>query len=216
MDVLKTMEVRASQRAFLDRPVSKDQIQTLLAAASRAPSALNLQPWELTVVRGEELSRLSRALLKSYRERHLGCHTGSDRPFPARLKARQLSSFIGLLDLLAKDESQVRDFINQGSLSFYGAPTAVIITKEKLFPDQYLTSIGIMLGYLILAAQALGLATCPIGLIRTYEEIVLDFINMEDRDLVAGLALGYADPGAPVNQLRTPREGMDALVHWYG
>ena len=107
-------------------------------------------------------------------------------------------------------------FINEGSLDFYGAPAAIIITKEKLFPENYLTSVGLLIAYLLLAAEAQGLATCPIGLINAYEDTILDFLNLEDHNLVLGVAVGYADPAAAVNQLKTPRVSLEELVHWYG
>ncbi|MEW6266031.1 MAG: nitroreductase [Thermodesulfobacteriota bacterium] len=216
MDVRQAMENRSSKRAFLDRPVSGETILDLLSAAGRAPSAINLQPWEFTVVSGEERLRLSRNLVKAYRERNIGCSSGASSPLPERFKARQYDSFTGLEQLMSLGRQGIMDFVNEGSLNFYGAPAAIIITKDQAFPEHYLTSTGIMIGYLLLAAEAKGLATCPIGLIRNYEEIVLDFLNLEERNLVLGVALGYADPDAPVNRLRTPREPVEALVRWYG
>lgn len=216
MDVLNAIQARSSKRAFLERPVPREVVQEVLAAAGRAPSALNLQPWEFTVVAGEERPRLSRALTRAWVERQIGCGPGFSGTFPEKIRARQSSSVVGLAELLQTDAAGAADFVNQGSLNFYGAPAAVIITKEKFFPEHYLTSAGIMIGYLLLAAEAKGLATCPIGLINQYAEVVLDFINLEDRDLILGVALGYPDPKAPVNRLQTPREPIADLVRWYG
>lgn len=216
MDLFTAIEHRTSKRAFLNRAVPRETILKLLTAAGRAPSAINLQPWEFTIVSGDERPRLSRALLRAYQERRIGCGTGSAQPFPDRIKQRQVSSFIGLAELMQADAAEVSRRVNEGSLDFYGAPVAVIVTKETLFPDSYLTSAGIMLGYLFLSAEALGLSTCPVGLINAYAQTVLDFLNLENRDLVLGLALGFADPDAPVNRLRTPREPIQDLVRWYG
>lgn len=215
MDTLQAIKQRTSKRAFLNTPVSRELITKLLEAAGRAPSALNLQPWEITVVGGPERLRLGKMLLKAYHERSIGCSPGSDAPLPEHIKQRQYSSFLGLTEHLQLDSAGVLAFINKGSLDFYGAPTALIITKENLFPERYLTSLGIMIGYLVLAAEAMGLATCPVGLINSYQDLVLDFLNLEEHQLVLGLALGYADPDAPVNRLRTPREPLENLVRWY-
>ena len=65
MDLLKVIEERRSTRAFLERPVEREMLEKLLRLATKAPSAINLQPWEFTVVSGEELNRLSRRLLKT-------------------------------------------------------------------------------------------------------------------------------------------------------
>ncbi|MEW5725642.1 MAG: nitroreductase [Thermodesulfobacteriota bacterium] len=216
MDVFEAISSRTSKRAFLDRPVQRELIEEVLGAALRAPSAINLQPWEITVVSGEERRRLSRLLLRQYQERKIGCGAGTATALPERLKARQYSSFLALTEALGAGSEEVSRFVNEGSLNFYGAPTALIITKEKLFPHHYLCSLGLMIGYLLLAAQAKGLATCPVGLILPYQDAILDFLNLPDRDLVLGVALGYADPEAPVNQARTPREPIESLIRWYG
>ncbi len=216
MDLFSAMKTRASKRAFLDRPVSREIIREILSSAAQAPSAINLQPWEFTVVAGDERPRLSRALARAYKERKIGCGTGSSQPLPDRIRARQLSSFTGLAELMQAEAAEVSSFINQGSLDFYGAPAAIIVTKEKFFPETAFTSVGLMIGWLLLAAEAKGLGTCPVGLINSYEDTVLDFLNLEDRDLMLGIALGYPDPEAPVNRLRTPRESVDELIHWYG
>ena len=96
MDLFEAMDSRTSKRSFLEQPVPRDLVTRLLRAAGRAPSAINLQPWEFTVVSGEERPRLSRALLKAYRERRIGCGAGSSSPLPEKFKARQYSPFNGL------------------------------------------------------------------------------------------------------------------------
>ena len=80
MDVLTAMKNRSSKRAFLDKPVPREVLEDLLKAAIQAPSAINLQPWEMTVVLGEERPRLSKALYKAFRERNIGCGAGSSNP----------------------------------------------------------------------------------------------------------------------------------------
>ena len=216
MDLFQAINQRGSKRAFLSEPVPKELLARLLGEAAKAPSAINLQPWEFTVVSGEEVSRLSRILLKAYKERKVGCSPGLSQPLPEVYRARQYSSFEALAGRLKAGPDEISSFINEGSLSFYGAPAAVIITKEQVIPNSHLTSIGIMIGYLLLSAEALGLATCPVGLINAYSDIILDFLNLEDRDLVLGLAVGRPDPEAPVNEARTPREPVENIIEWYG
>lgn len=54
MDILEAIHTRTSCRAFLPDPVSESDLQTILGAATRAPSAGNLQPWRFVVVRNSE------------------------------------------------------------------------------------------------------------------------------------------------------------------
>ena len=58
---MKEIFERRSVRKYTDERVSEEAIEKLLRAAMRAPSAMNLQPWEFVVVRQREtLDTLSR------------------------------------------------------------------------------------------------------------------------------------------------------------
>ena len=48
--VLNNIFNRKSVRSYTDRPVSEEQVETLLRAAMAAPSGRNLQPWRFVVV----------------------------------------------------------------------------------------------------------------------------------------------------------------------
>lgn len=50
MDTLECIVTRRSVRKFNDKPVSKEDIQTIIKSAQYAPSAHNKQPWEFVVV----------------------------------------------------------------------------------------------------------------------------------------------------------------------
>ena len=50
MDALHDIRTRRSIRAYQDKPVPEELIQTLLAAAMQAPSACNQQPWQFVVI----------------------------------------------------------------------------------------------------------------------------------------------------------------------
>jgi nitroreductase len=57
MDILKAVRGRRSIRAFKSDDVSPEIVEKLLEAASWAPSAGNIQPWEFIVVRKIEIKR---------------------------------------------------------------------------------------------------------------------------------------------------------------
>jgi nitroreductase len=77
MELEKIINERHSTRAFLDKPVPREIIERLLLLSTKAPSAINLQPWEFTVVMGEERMRLSKVLIKSMREKNISCGPGA-------------------------------------------------------------------------------------------------------------------------------------------
>ena len=216
MDLLEVIEERRSTRAFLDRPVERETLEKLLWFAMRAPSAINLQPWEFTLVSGEERKRLSRRLVKRMRERNISCGPGAKRPLPEYFVERQR----GLLNVMLPglpENTPFEDFINEGSCDFYGAPTAVILTMDTAFSRARLTDMGIVVGYLVLAAHSLGLGTCPIGLITAFDDDIREELSIaEEKEVVIGVALGYGDPDSPINQPRSERAPLDDVVRWRG
>ena len=51
--VTGALNARRSVRAFTDQPVDPALLREIFAAAQRAPSGGNLQPWQATVLTGE-------------------------------------------------------------------------------------------------------------------------------------------------------------------
>lgn len=54
---MKEIFERRSVRKYKDQPVSRGQIEQLLKAAMRAPSAVNQQPWEFMVIQDKAKMR---------------------------------------------------------------------------------------------------------------------------------------------------------------
>lgn len=191
-------------------------MEKLLRLTCQAPSAINLQPWQFTVVQGEEVGRLSKKLLKAHSERGAGCKPDNQRPLPQVYLDRQKELDIGMKPLLQEAGVEFANFINHGSLSFYGARNVVIATLHTIFSQGRALDIGIATGWLLLAAYEMGLATCPIGLVCAYEDVIKDFLNIEeDRQVVLALAVGHAKDNSVVNRFKTPRAPLDQVVRWY-
>ena len=214
MDLINAIKERRSTRVFLDQPVEQETLEYLMTLAIQAPSAINLQPWELTVVSGKERQRLSRVLVKRMKERNISCGPGAKKPLSEVFMDRQR----GLLNTILPNLPQntvFQNFINEGSCNFYGAPTAVIISIDQVFSSARLTDIGVLVGYLVLAAHGLGLSTCPIGLITAFDEDIKEELNISDEcRVVIGVAVGYGDPDSPINGSRSERVPLGDVVKW--
>jgi nitroreductase len=214
MTVLDAMKDRRSTRGFLDKPVERETLERLMYLATQAPSAINLQPWEFFVVSGEEKKRLSRVLVKRMRERNISCGPGANKPLPEHFVERQRGLLECILPNLPED-TRFDEFINEGSCNFYGAPTGVIITLDKAFSSVRFTDIGISVGYLVLAAHAMGLGTCPIGLITAFDDDIREQLNIPDeKQVVIGIAVGYKDESSPLNRARSERVPTRDVVKW--
>ena len=215
MDVFQAIRERKSTRVFKTTPVPKEKVEEVLKLSICAPSALNLQPWEFYVVSGEEKGRLSRRLLKAYREKHLSCGPSTVKPLPKTYSLRGSINVESMKSYLEGSEVSFGQFINEGSCLFYGAPVAIIICIDDSFSSSHLVDIGVVLGYLLLSAHSCRLATCPIGLSASYEDEIKDLLSIpENKKIVLGVALGYPDPESPINEFKSPREELDSLVKW--
>jgi len=215
MDLLKAIRERRSIRAFKPDPIPREKIEEILRLSIRAPSAINLQPWEFIVVMGEEKERLSRRLIKAYREKQISCGPGNVKPLPKTISKRGAKT-LELMNPFFEEMGLNSDkFINEGSCNFYGAPVAILICLDDSFPEARMVDIGIVLAYFILTAHEVGFSTCPIGLITAYEDEIKDLLNIPDnKKVVIGVALGYPDWDIPLNRFKSQRDDLEKFIRW--
>ena len=215
MDLVAAIKERKSTRAFKPDQVPREKVEEVLRLAIHAPSAINLQPWELIVVTGEEKDRLSRTLMKAYKEKQIACSPGNVKPLPKTVAVRGALTLKKMNPYFEKMQVQSNVFINEGSCRFYGAPVAVLLCLDDSFPSGRFVDMGVILGYLALAAHEFGLGTCPIGLITAYEDEIRDLLNIpSNKRVLVGMALGYPDPESPINEFKSPRDDLAKLVRW--
>jgi len=216
MTLPQLIQHRKSARKFLDTPVSRADVEKIIACAGMAPSAINLQPWEYVVTHGEEKDRLVRTLHKTHAMRNVSCGPGTEKPLPDQFSSRAKKAVKAMKPQVAKVDPDFNHFIEQGSCAFYGAPVAIIVAMDKLFPKIRYLDVGISIGYLFMAAEDRGLATCPVGLITEYGEEIKDSLNISpEKEVLLGIALGYADETAPENHMKPEREALDKILTWY-
>lgn len=215
MDLLKAIKERKSHRAFKPDPVPKEKIEEILKSSIHAPSAINLQPWEFVVVIGEEKERLSRRLIKAYKEKQIACSPGNVKPLPKTYGRRGAKTLELMKPFFEEMKVDTNQYINEGSCNFYGAPVAILLCLDDSFTNARLVDIGVALGYLVLAAHEFGLATCPIGLIVAYEDEIKDLLNIpENKSVPIGVALGYPDPEVPINRFKSQRDDLAKFIRW--
>ncbi|MBU0464287.1 MAG: nitroreductase [Proteobacteria bacterium] len=216
MDVQKLMKQRKSARHYLDKSVSRADIEDLIRCAGSAPSAINLQPWEYVVTYGQEKDRLIRRLKKVHAMKNVSCGPGTSTPLPEKISNRSRGALTVMKPQIEKLNIPFNQFVEDGSCSFYGAPVAIIVLMDKIFPKLRYLDVGLSVSYLFLAAEAKGLSTCPIGLITEYGDDIKDVLNIpQEKEVLLAIALGYADETAPENDFRTDREPLNEILTWY-
>lgn len=208
------MTQRQSVRAYLPTAVPHTLLRQVLLAARRAPSGSNLQPGAFLAIQGEARQRLSHALSDAWRN---GQPAGEDYtyfpdPLPMSLRRRQVAAAQALYGALGVDRSDRdgRDAQFERNFRFFDAPVALIVTIHRDFGSGGYMDLGMAIYGLMLAAQSHGLATCAIGAIASYPNLVRRSLDLEAQNaIVCGLALGYADVSAPVNLAQTTRCELD-------
>jgi nitroreductase len=215
MDLLKAIQERKSIRAYKPDPVPKERIEEILRLTIHAPSAINLQPWEFIVVTGEEKERLSRRLIKAYKEKQIACSPGNVKPLPKTYGKRGAKTLALMKPFFEEMGVDIDQYINEGSCRFYGAPAAILFCLDDSFPKARMVDVGLALGYLTLVAHEFGLGTCPNGLIIAYEDEIKELLNIpENKNVVIGVALGWPDWDIPVNRFKSQRDDLEKFVRW--
>jgi len=113
MDILTTIRERRSARAFLPASIPKETIEEILRLTVNAPSANNLQPWEFIVVMDEERDRLSRKLIKAYKEKQISCSSGAVKPLPKAIRQRAVQTLELKKPYVESNGASVDSFINE-------------------------------------------------------------------------------------------------------
>ena len=201
-------------RAYLPTPVADDVLSEVMVAARLAPSGANLQPGVFVSVRGDVRQQLCDDLVLAWREgrQEVEDYDYFPQPMPMTLRRRQVAAAQALYGALgvARDDRTGRDAQFERNFRFFDAPVALIVAMPHNFGAGGYMDLGMTLYGLMLAAQAKGLSTCAIGAMASYPSLIRQHIGWDtDTKVVCGIALGYADPSAPVNQTQTTRCGLD-------
>jgi nitroreductase len=141
MDVIEAIYRRRSVRSYRPEAVAPELVDTLVAAAVQAPSAMNLQPWAFLVVKGREA-------LMEYAERAMR----------------------HLLDTMTPDSPlyRYRDQLSDPAFDiFYGAPLLIVVAATS-GAAQSIEDCCMAAQNLMLAACREELGSCCIGFARPW------------------------------------------------
>ncbi len=214
------VRTRASTRAFLDRAVTREEVEAILDAARYSPSGGNLQPWQVAVVSGSSRARLSEQLRGA---RAAGTAEHPDylyypahwrEPYLGRRRACGYALY-GALGIAREDKvRRARQW--DANFDFFGAPVGLLFFLERGMSHGAWVDLGIFLQSIMLLALEQGLATCPQAALADYPDVVRSVLGVsEELILVCGMALGYPDREHPVNRYRTAREALASFCRWY-
>ena len=216
MDVYEAVRTRRSVRNFTNRPVPREALERVLAAAAWAPSGSNIQPWHTYVVTGASLVEIR----KLAGERVAAGDRWDEREYemyPAELKSpysERKSAFgaqrYGELGL-ARGDLEARQRAASANWNFFGAPAALFCYIDRgMGPPQW-ADVGGYLQTVMLLLRAEGLHSCPQMAWSVYRKTVAKVLSPSDGlILYCGMSIGYEDVTVPSE--RTGRAPLDETV----
>ena len=222
MNVSEAAKTRKSVRAFLDKPVPADILREVLATAARAPSGGNVQPWRLYALAGASLAQFREKMRERFATNPspdpLEYHVyPQDLWEPHRTwRYRVGEQMYGLVGIPREDKAaRLRWFSH--NYDFFGAPAAVFCYIDKRMGPPQWSDLGMYLQTVMLLLREYGLDSCPQECWSIYNAFVRAFTNAPpELMLFCGMAIGYADPNAPVNALTTERAPLDEFTTFLG
>ncbi|MEW7848872.1 nitroreductase [Massilia aurea] len=213
---------RRSIRAFLDKPVERDEIARILDVAARAPSGTNTQPWKVYVLTGAARERLSNAILavNADPEQARG-HTEEYAYYPREWTApyidrrRKVGWDLYSLLGLKRDNKTGMAAQHARNYAFFDAPVGLIFTIDRIMAQGSWLDYGMFLQSIMVAARARGLDTCPQAAFTQYHRIIAGELGLPANEMVVcGMALGWADSGRIENTLVTEREPSHSFARF--
>ncbi len=220
MDVLSAIKNRKSTRAFIDKQVSPQTIDDVLDAARWAPSGANIQPWRVAVTTSGTKTNLCLALADAFQSNspsnadYKYYASPVEEPYLARQR-RCGAALYGALDIPRQDKQQRRAQWLKNYFAF-DAPVILFIFIDSSLEKGSWIDMGMFIQNIMLAARGHGLESCPQAALAEYPDIVRSHLTITDEQLlICGIALGYSDTTAAVNQYRTERESVDSFTSWH-
>jgi nitroreductase len=222
MDVRDAVTTRYSCRAFLPTPVSLPIVREILQCAARAPSGGNLQPWRVDAIAGARLE----ALKSLIRPRHGELPRGEGAEFavyPSPLNepyhGRRFAVGAALYRAIAIPRADRAGRLAQYARNFelFGAPVGLFVSIDRSLGAPQWADVGAFVQTVMLVAREHGLHSCAQEAWTLWHKTVSAFVPLPaSHMLFCAIALGYADPAAPINQWRSDRDGVDAFATFSG
>jgi nitroreductase len=222
MSVAEFLRARISTRAFLDQPLSQATVAALLDVARWAPSGGNLQPWKVIAVAGAARDAVVRLAGERLQANPKG-EAGEHRIYPENLaepyRTRRYKigeDMYALLNIPREDKASRYQWVAR-NFQFFGAPVGLFFVIDRSMGHGQWAHLGMFMQSIALIAQEQGLATCmQESWAAVRGALHAHFVLPQNEMIYCGMALGYADPQAKVNRLRSDRATVAEFAVFHG
>jgi nitroreductase len=211
MKVSDAVLKRRSIRAFTSQPINNKVIKDLLALAARSPSGGNLQPWKIYVVNNQSMKKFIEFQDNWDQPETPGYDiypSGLTEPY--RTSRYQLGEAMYELLGIPREDKDARLLQVMRNFEFFGAPAAIFCFVDKQMGPPQWSDLGMFLQTFMLLAQEAGIDTCAQEAWAMKNDSVSKFVGSDKNDILfCGLALGYKDEDAVINQLSSERRQIE-------
>jgi len=222
MNVRDAVASRFSCRAFLPTPVPLATVRAILGRAARAPSGGNLQPWRVHALAGAPLEALKARIRPLAPDNPRG--EGAEYQIypeplkePYRKRSRDVGAELYAAVGIARGDRPGRYRQYARNFELFGAPVGLFLSIDRTMGPPQWADLGIFLQTVMLLARDEDLHTCPMEAWTFWHQTVSACLGLPpELMLFCGLALGHADPDAPVNGWRSTREGVEGFADFSG
>jgi len=211
MKVSEAVLSRKSIRAFTPQPINNKVIKDLLALAARSPSGGNLQPWKIYVVNNQSMKKFIEFQdIWNQPETPGYAIYPSGLTEPYRTSRYQLGEAMYELLGIPREDKDARLQQVLRNFEFFGAPAAIFCFVDKQMGPPQWSDLGMFLQTFMLLAQEAGIDTCAQEAWAMKNDSVSEFVGSDKNDILfCGLALGYKDEDAVINQLSSERRPIE-------
>ncbi|QZD92307.1 nitroreductase [Qipengyuania xiapuensis] len=222
MKVTEAVHSRRSVRAFTDQPVDREILTRVLEKAQRSPSGGNVQPWNAIVLTGDPMQALFDRVAQEFPKGRAALKPEYDI-YPKGLDGAYEQRRFGVgEDMYAalnieRDNKQGRLMWFAQNFRAFGAPVLMLVHTPKYMGPPQWSDIGMWLQTIMLLLREEGLDSCAQEAWAAYSPQVREMVDIpDDHIFFCGMAIGYRDPDAPVNNFDVKRAGLDESVRWEG
>jgi nitroreductase len=222
MSTAALLKSRMSIRVFQDKPVDEATVRDLLDTARWAPSGGNLQPWKVIVVAGPARDAVVELAKRRLLENPAG-EAGVHPIYPEKLhepyRTRRFKigeDMYALLGIPREDRNARLQWLAR-NYQFFGAPVGLFFAIDRAMGHGQWAHLGMFMQSFALAAEERGLSTCMQESWGMLRDSLHAHFKLPDHEIIyCGMALGYADREAKVNQLRSDRVPVDEFAVFDG
>ncbi len=222
LNVTEAVTSRRSIRKFMDKPVDRNTLERVLKTAQRSPSGGNTQPWNAVVLTGKPLQSLIASVAPFVMQGRAGMSVeypvypdGLDGRYEESRKAVGEAMYAALE--IPREDKMARLMQFAANFRGFDAPVVLFIhTPRYMGPPQW-SDMGMWLQTVMLLLREEGLDSCAQEAWAAYAAPVRAALNIpEDHIFFCGLAIGYRDTQAAVNNFDLPRVEIDQAIEWRG